>query len=56
MILRFGVYIVTKEILNIGFKEYDLNRIFLTVSEPNIGGVKAYKKDGFKYEGNLREA
>lgn len=48
--------VVTKEIVHIGFNEYDLNRIFLTVSEPNIGGVKAYEKAGFKYEGNLREA
>lgn len=48
--------LVTKEVLNIGFNGYDLNRIFLTVSEPNIGGVKAYEKVGFKYEGNLREA
>ncbi|WP_299104101.1 GNAT family protein [uncultured Tenacibaculum sp.] len=48
--------VVTKEIVHIGFNKYDLNRIFLTVSEPNIGGVKAYEKAGFKYEGNLREA
>jgi RimJ/RimL family protein N-acetyltransferase len=28
----------------------------LTVSEPNVGGVKAYAKAGFKLEGRLREA
>ncbi|SNR54751.1 GNAT family N-acetyltransferase [Hymenobacter mucosus] len=28
----------------------------LTVSEPNVGGVKAYAKGGFKLEGRLREA
>ena len=47
---------VTKEILQIGFNQLDLNRIMLTVSKPNIGGVKSYKKAGFKEEGILREA
>ena len=28
----------------------------LTVSEPNIGGIKAYEKSGFRIEGRLREA
>jgi RimJ/RimL family protein N-acetyltransferase len=32
------------------------NRVFLTVSEPNIGGRKAYKNAGFKFEGQLRQA
>lgn len=47
---------VSKEVLRIGFSEYQLNRIFLTVSEPNTGGKKAYEKAGFKYEGTLRQA
>lgn len=47
---------VTKKILKIGFEDYQLNRIMLTVSEPNIAGIKAYKKSGFKMEGRLREA
>jgi len=47
---------VTEKILEIGFKEMNLNRIMLTVSEPNQGGVKAYLKAGFKLEGKLREA
>lgn len=47
---------VTEQILKIGFQDYNLNRIMLTVSEPNIGGVKSYKKSGFKIEGRLREA
>ena len=47
---------VTKQILKIGFLEYKLNRIFLTVSEPNIGGIKAYENAGFKFEGKLRKA
>lgn len=28
----------------------------LTVSEPNIGGIRAYEKAGFKFEGRLRQA
>ena len=47
---------VTEQILNIGFLKYKLNRIFLTVSEPNIGGIKAYENAGFKFEGKLRQA
>jgi RimJ/RimL family protein N-acetyltransferase len=47
---------VTKQILEIGFIKLGLNRIMLTVSEPNIGGVKSYLKAGFKQEGILREA
>ncbi|OHX68386.1 GNAT family N-acetyltransferase [Flammeovirga pacifica] len=47
---------VTEQILKIGFNDYKLNRIMLTVSEPNIGGLKAYEKSGFKIEERLREA
>ncbi len=47
---------VTQKIVEIGFNKYDLNRIMLTVSEPNVGGLKAYEKSGFKIEGRLREA
>ena len=36
--------------------DYELNRIMLTVSEPNTGGVKAYEKVGFKIEGRLIQA
>ena len=39
---------VTKEIARVGFDELGLKRIMLTVSEPNIGGVKSYEKAGFK--------
>ena len=47
---------VTEKILRIGFNDYELNRIMLTVYEPNIGGLKAYEKSGFRIEGRLREA
>lgn len=47
---------VSEQILKIGFDDSKLNRIMLTVSEPNIGGLKAYEKAGYKIEGRLREA
>ena len=47
---------VTKQILKIAFLEKGLNRLMLTVSEPNIGGVKAYQKAGFITEGKCRQA
>lgn len=47
---------VTKQILKIAFIEQGLNRLMLTVSEPNIGGVKAYQKAGFVSEGKYRQA
>lgn len=47
---------VTKEILHLGFTNHHLNRIMLTVSESNTGGLKAYTKAGFVMEGRLRQA
>lgn len=47
---------VTNEIVKMGFKELGLNRIMLTVSEKNIGAIKAYKKVKFKIEGIMRQA
>ena len=47
---------VSQQIIDYGFEKLNLNRIFLTVSEPNIGGILAYKKAGFKIEGRLRDA
>ncbi len=47
---------VTKQILDIGFTSHQLNRIMLTVSESNTGGLKAYAKAGFVVEGRLRQA
>ncbi|MBB6460381.1 GNAT family N-acetyltransferase [Flammeovirga kamogawensis] len=47
---------VTEEILEIGFFGHKFNRIMLTVSEPNIGALKAYSKAGFIKEGRLRKA
>ena len=47
---------VTKQVVHLGFTNYQLNRIMLTVSEPNVGGVKAYANAGFRVEGCLRQA
>lgn len=47
---------VTKQIVHLGFTRHRLNRIMLTVSEWNTGGVKAYTKAGFLLEGRLRQA
>ena len=47
---------VTRQIVAIGFTHHQLNRIMLTVSELNTGGVKAYTKAGFVPEGRLRQA
>ena len=47
---------VTKQVLTLGFTVHRLNRIMLTVSESNLGGVKAYTKAGFVAEGRLRAA
>lgn len=47
---------VTRQVVTLGFAELGLNRIALTVSEPNQGGVKAYLRAGFKLEGRLRQA
>jgi RimJ/RimL family protein N-acetyltransferase len=47
---------VTKQILAYGFEKLNLNRIMLTVSAPNNGGIRAYVKAGFKKEGVMRNA
>jgi RimJ/RimL family protein N-acetyltransferase len=47
---------VTQQVVTRGFQDLGLNRIMLTVSVPNEGGVKAYLKAGFQLEGRLRQA
>ncbi|HYG57635.1 MAG TPA: GNAT family protein [Symbiobacteriaceae bacterium] len=46
---------VSRLMAKIGFEEFNLNRIWLTVYEPNAGGVRAYEKAGFAVEGRLRQ-
>jgi diamine N-acetyltransferase len=41
--------------LNHGFKELNLNRIYLRVYETNLRGIRSYEKAGFKLEGRLRQ-
>jgi RimJ/RimL family protein N-acetyltransferase len=47
---------VTRQVVDLGFTSYPLNRMMLTVSEENTGGLKAYTKAGFVVEGRLRQA
>lgn len=47
---------VTRQIVHLGFTRHQLNRIMLTVSELNTGGLRAYTKAGFVVEGRLRQA
>lgn len=47
---------VTRQIVKLGFGDLGLNRIMLTVSELNVGGIKAYLTAGFKIEGHLKQA
>ncbi|MGI4874342.1 MAG: GNAT family N-acetyltransferase [Janthinobacterium lividum] len=47
---------VTRQVVHLGFTRHQLNRIMLTVSELNTGGVKAYTNAGFVLEGRLRQA
>jgi len=47
---------VTKEIIKDGFQKLQLNRVMLTVSEKNVGAIKAYTNANFKTEGVMRQA
>ncbi len=46
----------SKEIIKFGFKERNLNRIYLTVLEENKKAQGLYHKLGFKIEGVLRDS
>jgi diamine N-acetyltransferase len=50
----YGTEVMTL-MLKHGFKELNLNRIFLRVYETNQRGLRAYEKAGFKQEGRLRQ-
>ncbi len=43
-------------LLDYGFNQLNLNRIYLQVFTDNIAGKKCYSRCGFKLEGELREA
>ncbi|MDB4894856.1 MAG: GCN5-related N-acetyltransferase [Firmicutes bacterium] len=46
---------VTRLAVAVGFEQFNFNRIWLTVSEENLAGVRAYAKAGFVKEGLLRQ-
>lgn len=53
---RKGIsYIASKKIINYGFTELGLNKIWLCVDSDNIAARNLYEKLGFKLEGILRK-
>ncbi len=42
-------------LIQIGFEQFNLNRIWLTANAGNTAGLKAYTKAGFTQEGLLRQ-
>mgnify|MGYP001078687223 CR=1 FL=1 len=47
---------VTPQIVELGFQQLQLHRIFLTASSANPAALKAYERAGFIFEGQLRDA
>lgn len=45
----------TELLLEKGFEEMGLHRVYLTVLADNIAAIKFYEKCGFTYEGELRD-
>ena len=45
-----------RKVLEEGFSGMGLNRIWLTVSEPNGGAIRSYRNLGFSEEGRMRKA
>lgn len=43
-------------LLNFGFKDLNLHRIYLHVFAANTAAIKTYEKTGFMYEGLLRQS
>jgi len=43
-------------VLEYGFGQLQLHRIWLTVSECNSGAIRSYRKLGFTEEGTMRDA
>lgn len=42
-------------LVQIGFEQFNLNRLWLTVVASNLAGIRAYEKAGFTREGLLRQ-
>lgn len=47
---------VTPQIVEWGFTQLGLHRVFLTASSDNPGALKAYEKAGFVFEGQMKDA
>lgn len=47
--------LATKRLLEIAFKELNLNRVYLYVLTDNERAIRLYQKCGFVYEGTLRD-
>jgi RimJ/RimL family protein N-acetyltransferase len=45
----------TRTLVRWGFRELNLNRVFLRVYEDNAAAIRCYEKVGFKHEGRLRQ-
>lgn len=45
----------TRTLVRWGFRELNLNRVWLRVFEDNAGGIRCYEKTGFRVEGRLRQ-
>jgi RimJ/RimL family protein N-acetyltransferase len=45
-----------RTILGVGFRWFNLHRIFLWVIAGNARAIRSYEKCGFKHEGRKREA
>ena len=45
-----------RTLLDLGFCEMNLHRIFLRVDSDNARGIRCYEKAGFQLEGTFRDA
>lgn len=45
---------ITRLAVQVGFEQFNCNRIWLTVNAENLAGIRAYEKAGFVREGLLR--
>jgi RimJ/RimL family protein N-acetyltransferase len=45
----------TRTLVRWGFRELNLNRVWLRVFEDNAAGIRCYEKTGFRVEGRLRQ-
>jgi RimJ/RimL family protein N-acetyltransferase len=45
----------TRTLVQWGFRELNLNRVFLRVFEDNAAAIRCYEKIGFRHEGRLRQ-